>query len=124
VLVKGEEVREVRRLSEVLATPEAELKVWRLVQDDIRCQFEEPGGTPEGVDLNWVEERLDTANESWDAFNLTKDGLVISYSHYAFGYSVLDVTIPYEKLVGLLRPTLLPKRPNYPLQPTTTRHSN
>lgn len=100
----GSQIRALA-LQDVLAGPAAEARLWRLVQADLRAQLVETS-----ADEPWSEEelaeKLKEASEEFVAFSFNDDGLVISWNHYAFGYSVASSTVPYAKLQGILRPEL------------------
>lgn len=50
-----------------------------------------------------LRERIAENAPKIDAFHFSEAGLVVSYSHYTFGYCVMDSTVPYEKLTGIVR---------------------
>lgn len=110
ILQLGSSVRELS-LPELLVNDAAEPKFWELVRDDIRRQMkeqDEDAGTDDRAD---VEERLAEANTRYAGAVLTPDGLRVSYDHYVFGWSIIDATIPYAKLHGILQPRLIPTKP-------------
>lgn len=107
VKVQGNHFREIK-LRDLLVSDAAEARLWRLVRADLRKQLQEAyrdSGPPYPED--WVAERLGAAKKEFLCVTLSKAGLVISYDHYTFGYAVLDSTIPYRQLRGILLPKLL-----------------
>jgi len=101
----GAKLRELG-LRDLLLNDAAESKLWRLIRRDLSRQISEVYTEDDARDRR---ERLDTANETYQAFRLTSSGLEISYSHSVFGYSVLDATVPYAQLRGILAEKFIPK---------------
>lgn len=106
----GATVRELE-LADLLVDAAAERRLWELVRADLRQQLKEQNEGPETEeDRRYVEERLE-ANTQSGGVNLTPDGLRVSYHHSAFGWSIIDATIPYAQLHGILQPRLIPTKP-------------
>ena len=109
-ITSGTKFRELK-LRDILVSAAAESRLWKLIRRDLSKQIAET--CPDDRDSDWVEEQLGKADKEYQAFDLTDEGLVVSYSHYAFGHSVLDSTIPYRQLRGILRKGLFPpERPS------------
>lgn len=104
----GPRIRELE-LRDLLVSAASEARLWRLVRANLRRQIEDAYADGER-DQDWTNQQLASASTAYQAINLTDRGLVVSYDHYAFGYAVLDATISYRALRGILLPKLLPRR--------------
>jgi len=103
----GATLRELK-LRDVLLNAAAESLLWRLIRADLAKQISKAYAN-DPPDSARVDEQLAAADQRYEAFNLTRSGLVVSYGHSAFGYSVLDATIPYKKLHGILSRKFFPR---------------
>ena len=104
----GPSVREIE-LSDLVVDEAAEHQLWELVCADLRRQMTEQDGVPETEDDEFDrEERLAAATHG--SVTLTPEGLRVSYDHFAFGWSIADSTIPYDRLKGILVKRLLPEK--------------
>lgn len=90
-------------LRDVVVDVAAEARFWNAVRRNLREQVDD-------LDEFASEEKIPTADREARGFHFTAEGVVIDYDHYTFGYAVMDATIPYSDLAGILRPELLPKR--------------
>jgi len=96
------------KLRDLLLRAAAEARLWRRIRANLAKQISEVYAN-DPPDSEWVDEQLAAADQRYEAFNLTRGGLVVSYGHSSFGYSVLDATIPYEKLHGILARKFFPR---------------
>ncbi len=104
--VTSDRYREIK-LRDLLVDDEAEARLWTLVRNDLLRQLGEVYHDDAFATDEWMAERLQAAHTTYRSFNLSSDGLVISFDHYAFGYAVLDSTIPYPLLREILPASLL-----------------
>lgn len=92
-------------LRDLLVNEAAEARIWKLVAKDVKRQLLEsdPDRLPDDD-----QELLEGVKHG--AMSLTRKGLMFSYDHLSFGWTVADSTIPYAKLRGILEPEFIPKR--------------
>jgi hypothetical protein len=106
VQVIGGEARPLE-LRDIVVSDAAEARLWQLIRADLKKQIDGVYAD-EPREVKRVEEKLADADGEFRAFNLTADGLVISYDHYTFGRPVEDAMISYRELRGILLSRLLP----------------
>ncbi len=113
IKVAGSAFREIK-LRDLLVSEAAEARLWKLVRADLRKQLEDPyHATPNWTPDELEAKKLRAANESYTSISLSRAGLVISYDHIFGGPAVMDSTIPYRRLRGILSPSLIRRDANY-----------
>lgn len=102
-------------LRDLLQSDAAEEQLWNLVRADLERQMKEYHSPSDGsapIDDRFstseeIEDALDRAENELKSVTLTRNGLRFSWDQHPFGYSILDSTIPYGRLEGMLVPDLL-----------------
>jgi hypothetical protein len=92
-------------LKDVLVSEPGATRLWKLVRADLQRQIEACGYDESRTE--WVAGQLAKETEKYAGFYFSKDGLAITYDHWAFGYCIIDSTVPYDRLAGVLKPAIL-----------------
>jgi hypothetical protein len=104
--ITGRVFREIE-LKDVLVSDLGAAQLWKLVREDLQRQMETYCGHNAYQTKELEAERLAEGTDKYDGFHFSKVGIVITYRHSTFGYCIVESTIPYSRLVGVLKPSIL-----------------
>ncbi|HSY50242.1 MAG TPA: hypothetical protein VLC46_15625 [Thermoanaerobaculia bacterium] len=94
-------------LKDVLVSEPAAARLWDLVRADLQRQGSEICGYGKSGTNEWFAGQLAKEIEKYAGFYFSKAGLVITYDHWAFGHCILEGTVSYARLNGVLKPAIL-----------------
>ncbi|HXH40338.1 MAG TPA: hypothetical protein VNN08_17040 [Thermoanaerobaculia bacterium] len=100
------DLREIE-LNDVLLSGPAGTRLWKLVRADLQRQMDEICGYDQPGAKEWFAGQLAKETEKYAGFYFSKAGLVITYSHWAFGHCILESTVPWARLAEVLKPAIL-----------------
>jgi hypothetical protein len=103
--ITGQGFREIE-LKDVLVSEPGATRLWKLVRADLQRQMESICGYDESGAKEWIAAQLEKETGKYAGFYFSKDGLAITYDHWAFGHCIIESTVPYARLAGVLKPAI------------------
>jgi hypothetical protein len=104
--ITRQDFREIE-LKDVLVSEPGATRLWKLVRADLQRQMDAVCEYDESGKKEWIAGHLAKETEKYAGFYFSKAGLVITYDHWAFGHCIIESTVPYARLAGVLKPAIL-----------------